>query len=315
METLYNKILGGFFGLCVGDALGVPYEGNNRKLMKKNPATDMIGYGSHFQPAGTWSDDSSLSFCLAESICDGLDYKNIADKFVAWLHKGYWTPYGKAFDIGMTTRIAIGNLKKGIDPLLAGGVGEFSNGNGSLMRILPLAFYLRNHNLAEQFNITHRVSDLTHRTLRSEMACGIYIQFAINLINGLNPLDAYNKMQEVANKFYSQNEFIKELPHFKRILKSKIYRIPESKIKSSGYVIDTLEASLWCVLNNESYVDTVLSAVNLGYDTDTTACVAGGVAGIYYGFKSIPDKWINKIARKNDIKKLAKKFYLSLNKK
>ena len=108
-----DKIIGGLLGLFVGDALGVPVEFQSREKLRKNPVKDMVGYGTYNQPPGTWSDDSSLTFCLAESLCNGFDLRDIADKFVKWMYEGYWTPWGEAFDIGVTTQIAISRLKKG----------------------------------------------------------------------------------------------------------------------------------------------------------------------------------------------------------
>ncbi|MEW6615134.1 MAG: ADP-ribosylglycohydrolase family protein [Thermodesulfobacteriota bacterium] len=304
-----NKVLGGLFGLCIGDALGVPVEFKSRSQLKKNPITDMVGYGSHNQPPGTWSDDSSLAFCLAESLCNGFDIQDIADRFVRWLYEGYWTPYGRAFDIGGTTRIAISRLKKGINLLDAGPNDEFSNGNGSLMRILPLAFQLEKSDSPQQFVITHQVSCLTHGHIRSQMACGMYIHLVINILKGNPPKLAYKNMKDVVLKYYSKPPYSIELTNFARILESDIFELPEKSIKSSGYVVDTLEASLWCFLNNNSYTDTVLTAVNLGGDTDTTGTVAGGLAGIYYGYENIPKNWIDVVVRKNDIMELGERLY------
>jgi ADP-ribosylglycohydrolase len=304
-----NKVLGGLFGLCVGDALGVPVEFVSRNTLKKNPVKDMIAYGTHNQPIGTWSDDSSLAFCLAESLCEGFNLQDIADRFVKWLYEDYWTPHGKTFDVGNTTRIAISRLKEGVNPLEAGPNDEYSNGNGSLMRILPLAFYLEKKDRDRQFEITHQVSCLTHGHLRSQMACGIYIQFAINLLNGNTPKLAYNNMKEATLKYYSRDPYQKELGNFARILESDISELPEVSIKSSGYVIDTLEASLWSFLRSNTYMEAVLTAINLGGDTDTIGAVTGGIAGIYYDYKNIPKKWINNIVRKQDIMELGERLY------
>ncbi len=303
-----EKVLGGLFGLCVGDALGVPVEFCSRSELKKQPVTDMIGYGTHGQPPGTWSDDSSLAFCLAESLCQGFDLQDIADRFCKWLDEGYWTPYGQVFDVGQTTHRAITRLKKGINPIEAGERSEFSNGNGSLMRILPLVFYVEKLSQPEQFELTHQVSCLTHCHPRSQMACGIYIQFAVNLLRGQEPEEAYKGMAAEAIKYYSRLPYRCELSHFSRILESDISELPEESINSSGYVVDTLEASLWCFLNSNSYEETVLKAVNLGDDTDTTGAVAGGLAGLYYGLAAIPERWINQIARNQDIMNLGKKL-------
>lgn len=130
------------FGLVVGDALGVPVEFKKRDFLKRFPVTDMQAYGVHDQPLGTWSDDSSLTFCLAESLCSGYNLDHIAQKFLQWFNAEIWTPHGKVFDIGIATAEAIKMIKHGADPILCGGASEMDNGNGSLMRILPLLFYL-----------------------------------------------------------------------------------------------------------------------------------------------------------------------------
>jgi ADP-ribosyl-[dinitrogen reductase] hydrolase len=172
-----DKIFGGIFGLIVGDALGVPVEFVPREVLKKNPVTDMIGYGTYNQPPGTWSDDSSLTLCLVDSLCNGFNLNDIAKKFIKWYEEAYWTPFGEVFDVGNTTRIAINNLIYGIPPEKAGPSDEKSNGNGSLMRILPISFYVKNLDLDEQFDIPHKVSSITHGHPRSLIACGYYVQF------------------------------------------------------------------------------------------------------------------------------------------
>ncbi len=232
----------------------------------------------------------------------------MADKFCAWLYQSYWTPYGETFGIGGTTFSAISRLKKGVSPVEAGGKDEYCNGNGSLMRILPLAYYLNYNQTGKQFEIIHQVSSITHGHIRSQMACGVYIQLAMKLLKGGSLKSAYEGMKPPVLDQYGEKPYESELGHFARILQTDIAKYDETEINSSGYVIDTLEASLWCLLNYTSYEDTVLQAVNLGGDTDTTAAVVGGLAGIYYGFEDIPKHWIDKIARKEDIVELADKL-------
>ena len=128
-------------------------------------------------------------------------------------------------------------------------------------------------------------------------------------------IEAYNKAKISAFSYYNQKPYSDEIEHFSRILETDILGYPKNEMNSGGYVIDTLEASLWCLLKNDSYKDTVLSAVNLGSDTDTTAAVAGGLAGIYYGFENIPVDWVNQIARKDEIIALANNFYNFINRK
>jgi len=307
-----DRVIGGLVGVCVGDALGVPVEFVSRDKLRLNPIKDMVGYGTHNQPPGTWSDDSSLTLCLAESLCKGFDIHDIANKFIKWLYEGYWTPYGETFDIGNTTYIAISRLKSGVNPLDAGPKDEFSNGNGSLMRILPLSFYLEKMKKEEQFEITHKVSRITHGHLRSQMACGIYIQIAINLLKEDPPEIAYKKAKEISLDYYSREPYVYELKHFDRILKSDIRKLSINSIKSTGYVIDTLEASLWSFLNSKTFKDAVLTAVNLGGDTDTIGAVTGGLAGIYYGYSAIPKDWVKKIAKVDEIIELSERLFKTI---
>jgi len=310
-----NQILGGLFGLSIGDALGVPVEFIPREERIKDPVTDMRGFGTHNQPPGTWSDDSSLAFCLCESLCTGYDLNDIGKRFVDWYDTGYWSAHGNVFDIGIGTRKAIQNLKGGMEPIKAGPRDEYSNGNGSLMRILPLAFYVEKEDITTQFNRAHEVSCLTHGHIRSQMACGIYTQIAVNLIGGMDKERSYERMIDVVSEFYSSEPYIKEIQHFKNILEKDFSEFSSDEISASGYVIKTLEASLWCLLKNDSYEKTVLAAVNLGEDTDTVGAIAGGLAGIHYGYKGIPKRWIESIARKDEIYQLGKRLYQSLSNK
>ncbi|WP_414548781.1 ADP-ribosylglycohydrolase family protein [Anabaena sp. CCY 0017] len=303
-----TKTLSGLMGLCVGDALGVPVEFTSRTERVKSPVTTMLGYGTWNQPPGTWSDDSSLTFCLAESLCRGYSLDAIANSFWRWYKQAYWTPRGDLFDIGQNTHEAIMRLKQGIVPHQAGGKVENSNGNGSLMRILPMAYCHQSITFEELMARVHDVSAITHAHLRSQMACGIYISIAIALLEGANPQTAYLQGLENIQSVYVDREYILEKPHFHRIFSGDIAKVPVEEINSGGYVIDTLESSLWCLLNSSSYSETVLKAVNLGGDADTTAAVTGGLAGIYYGVENIPQEWINKIARKQDIIKLSERF-------
>lgn len=298
------------FGLAVGDALGVPVEFKSRESLKMNPVKGMQEFGTHNQPKGTWSDDSSLTFCLAESLLQGYDLNDIANKFVDWRKIGYWAARGEVFDIGIATRQSINNIERGFEPTLCGGFDEESNGNGSLMRILPMAFHLYDiDDLNLLFQKNSEVSSITHAHFRSRFCCFIYTVFAIEIINGASKNEAYSLTKEKVNNFISDKDFnSNELKLLDRILKNNIAELNENEINSSGYVLHSLEASIWCILNSNSYEETVLKAVNLGGDTDTTAAIAGGLAGLIYGYDAIPKEWIYVLARKNDIEKLCDKL-------
>jgi ADP-ribosylglycohydrolase len=292
---------------ATADALGVPVEFKPRAYLKEHPVTDMQEFGTHHQPKGTWSDDTSLMLCLAESIVEGLDVNKLAQKFIAWKNDNYWTARGWVFDIGIGTRIAIERLEKGELPELAGGFEEFDNGNGSLMRILPLITIMQNLSIDERFEWTKKVSSLTHAHIRSVMACFYYLEFAKKIIEGADKWAAYNELQlELSSYFENRGINPKEIANFNRLLNNDISKIQEDDIKSSGYVIHTLEASIWCILNTNSYKEAVIKAVNLGEDTDTTAAVTGGLAGLIYGIAEIPQNWLAVLARKEDIVNLFK---------
>ncbi|WP_298900520.1 ADP-ribosylglycohydrolase family protein [uncultured Psychroserpens sp.] len=317
-----NTIHSALFGLAVGDALGVPVEFKDRDYLKQFPVVDMMEYGSHHQPKGTWSDDSSLAFCLAESLCKRYDINDIGQKFVQWAKEELWTPHGRVFDIGISTDRAIYAIETGTKPILAGGSSEMDNGNGSLMRILPLLFYIKDLNIEKRFDIIKDVSSITHAHIRAVLACFIYLEYARHILNGSDKWNAYAEMQKSVTHFLNTNAICSqiEMDKFHKILELQIgkyepqvlHKLEESEISSSGYVLDSLEASLWCILTSNSYKETVLKAVNLGRDTDTTGAIAGGLAGLIYGYEAIPEKWLNVISRKEDIIRLCDRLYKTL---
>ena len=304
-----NKIKSILFGVAVGDALGVPVEFQSREMLKKNPVREMTGYGTHNQPPGTFSDDSSLTFCLAEALTVEFDLNVIAGNFVRWYRNNFWTARGSVFDIGNATRQAIERLEQGISPELAGSTDPSSNGNGSLMRILPLMLFLLDKKVDERFRITQQVSSITHGHIRSVIACHYYLEFARHLFVGKEKNWIYkNLQQEIPGFLASIYVEPSEIELFNRLLKMDISDLKENEIRSSGYVLHTLEAAIWCLLTTSSYKDAVLKAVNLGEDTDTTAAVTGGMAGLLYGFDNIPTDWLNQLAGKNDIENLAERL-------
>ncbi|MCJ8152892.1 ADP-ribosylglycohydrolase family protein [Chryseobacterium sp. SSA4.19] len=306
-----NVVKAGIFGVCVGDALGVPVEFKRREEVQRSPVTDMRAFGTHHQPAGTLSDDGSLTLCLAEELIKGYNLEKIGQSFVEWKKFGHWTPHGKVFDIGIATSQAIHRISKGTPPNLCGGTSESENGNGSLMRILPLLFYIKDLRIEQRFDKIKEVSGITHGHIRSVLDCFIYLEFALEILKGKEKWEAYKTMQKTVRKFLDHHPICSqsELDKFHRILELKVgaydlaplYSLQQEEISSSGYVVSSLEASLWCFLNSGSYAEAVLKAVNLGEDTDTTGAVTGGIAGIYYGFEDIPEEWITQLVRKEDI--------------
>jgi ADP-ribosylglycohydrolase len=311
-REIRNSIEDALIGFITADALGVPVEFKSREYLKHNPVTDMFGYGTYNQPKGTWSDDSTMTLCLAETLLDEeFSLKKLANRFINWVDWGYWTPHGELFDIGNTTHAAVERLRTIEDPKLAGGKHETENGNGSLMRILPLVFELYDINdEGEQYKIIKDISSLTHGHERSILSCFYYLTFARFLRDHYYPpIEMYKLTNNVFKRFVdNQSNLENETKHFDRLLNDSIQDLDESKIRSSGYVIDTLEAAVWCLLTTKNYKEAVLKAVNLGEDTDTVAAITGGLAGLYYGKKQIPEDWINSLAKLVDINEIIDKL-------
>lgn len=306
MEML-NIIKGAIFGHAVADALGVPVEFKSREYLRKNPVIDMIGFGTYCQPKGTWSDDTSMTLCTLESITKKgkIDLENIMEIFAKWRCFGYMTPFDDCFDIGNATYSAISRYLEG-KSFPYGINSEYSNGNGSLMRILPVSLYhhFKWKGVDKRLKDIHNVSMLTHAHERSVIACGIYDFVLEELIN--NPTK--EAIKKGLNRAYDCYDCLGEINTYSRLFKRDFESLSEDEIKSSGYVVDTLEAVIWCLLNTNSYKECVLKAVNLGEDTDTVGAIAGGLAGVIYGYNSIPTEWLDCLAKKEMIDKLCFDF-------
>ena len=315
-----SAVRAALLGLAVGDALGVPVEFRPRAERQRDPVRDMRGYGTHGQPPGTFSDDASLTFCLAETLArpGGLngppDLADFTRRCINWLDNAYWTATGDTFDVGGATREAIGRLREGeVHPEQAGSRAETANGNGALMRILPLVFHDRwraeTLDLPAAWDLTRAVAGVTHGHGRSTLGCFLYLLVARALLAGQPPAAAYATMREQAKQWLAGSTApvvaIIEAGHYDAVLGGKLPTLTERHIHSSGYVVHTLEAALWCLLRHQTYAATVLAAVNLGDDTDTTGAVAGGLAGLVYGEAAIPPEWLLALARRADIEDLA----------
>ena len=304
-----SKIFDGVMGFIVGDAMGVPTEFCMREKLMQNPIKEMIGYGSHPVPAGSWSDDTSMTLALIDSITDekGIDYDAIMKNFVSWVNEAKYTPGDEVFDIGRTCLRAIRKYHEGEKPTECGLKGMESNGNGSLMRILPLVYYIYYKNIKDEKEIVRLVNDissLTHGHEISKLGCYIYVRYTLLLLEGMDKFDAYEKIKELDYSMYSSES----VEVYNRILKDKIYNYSLDEIKSSGYVVDTLEASLWVLLNTDSYKKAIIGAINLGNDTDTIGAICGSMAGIVYSLYNIPEEWLNGLIRKDYIYSLLNQF-------
>lgn len=303
-----SKVRAGIIGHAIGDALGVPVEFTSRSQLARHPIRDMKGFGTHGMPAGTWSDDTSMEIALLQSLIDkgSFDYKDIMDNFCKWWDDDEFTATGRTFDIGGTCAGAISNFRMGMSPSECGEKGERSNGNGSLMRILPVAYVCYDNSIVgnDRYELVRKVSSLTHAHEISVLGCFFYINFIYCLLNGDSPAVAYRKAQQ--EDYSMSSDSAREAYH--RILTNDIAGYNEDDISSSGYVLSSLEASLWCLLTTENYKEAVLKAVNLGSDTDTVGAITGSMAGIYYGYDAIPCEWVEKLQRSEYLLNLCDQF-------
>lgn len=305
-----NPITTALLGLSVADAIGVPVEFQTRAELDKNPVTDIRGYGTYHQPPGYFSDDSSLAFGLAESLATGrFDLEDQAKRLINYKASGYWTPNNNMFDIGMTTSRSIENLgvllSKGREaelPNLHQQATERDNGNGALMRIFPLYAYLRDRPVAEWFAPIWQHSALTHGHIRSACCCFLYLRFCNHLIEK-EPKEKALELarRELLDFLMVANLPIEELDALATLIQADFSTLARTQVQGNGYVVQCLEAALWSIFNADNYRDTVLQAVNLGEDTDTTACVAGAPAALLYGVAGIPENWLAALVRREDI--------------
>lgn len=301
-----DQIKAVMIGHAVGDALGVPVEFKTREHIAKDPVTSMRGYGSFAVPAGTWSDDTSMSLCaLAAMGRKDWTFEEVMDNFFAWMSDNRFTATDETFDVGNTCFNAILNYRQNGMPISECGLYDNdSNGNGSLMRIHPFSL-LVDTETAEWESIIDQASALTHGHDRSKLACRIYTMILSALLDNPDKNAVFFALLQADCHYRSHPEH----RYFQRLFAVDFEDTPLTAIKSTGYVVDTLEAAVWCLLTTDSYEECVLKAVNLGEDTDTVAAVAGGLAGALYGYDAIPLSWRTTLRRRQYIEDLCATFH------
>lgn len=322
-----NIWLDGMMGVVVGDALGCPVQFLSRDRIKNRPQGAVVGMeagGAYNMPEGTWTDDSSMAIATMAGIIEKgeADPDDIMARFVKWELKGAYTPFGEAFDQGGTCTSAIYNYIEKRDINTCGSTGEYANGNGALMRIMPVCLYYYDRQKKvctsedEAIHGIHMISGLTHNHLRSQMCCGIYYFCVKSILDGVekgNASSLISLLQEGIDrglKYYGQDiRNLTEMAYLGRLFHLAEFKdLSEDKIRSTGYVIDTIEAAVWCLINTNTFEECLLKAVNLGDDADTVGAVAGGLAGLYYGYDAIPAEWIKVIKKREWIEGLCEKF-------
>jgi len=303
--TPRERIIGGLVGLAVGDALGVPVEFTGRAIRDADPVLGMRGFGTWNQPAGTWSDDSSLAFASADRLSThGWDPEAQLSGFLAWLDDAWWTPHGRVFDIGNATQTALMRKRVGLPWHECGGTEERDNGNGGLMRLLPASCWIFGRPTEAIIRLAGESSALTHAHSRARLCAAFHALVSEELLSGhpvrVAALNAAARLR--------RHVPYEERAHLAALLDGSALNRSRREVPSDGYVVSTLEAALWCLEQHGDYPAAVLAAVNLGGDTDTTAAVAGGLAGLRSGVAAIPPQWISALARGDDVMALAVTF-------
>lgn len=286
--TLRERIEGGLLGLLVGDALGVPYEFHapgeipTAELIEFDPPAGFRRAHLGVRP-GTWSDDGAQALCLLASLlaCEGFDAHDFARRMSQWHNSGYMAVGGHVFDIGITTANALANLRAGVAPLDAGLRGEYDNGNGSLMRALPLALWHVGGD-ADLVRDARLQSRVTHGHARSQACCALYVLWARRVLQGVP--DPWGAAVAWLRAHWEGDA---EMTHE---LETEIRPDDPPGGYGSGYVLDALCSARWAV-EQGPYEVAVKAAVAMGNDTDTTACIAGGIAGLRDGVQAIPVRW------------------------
>ena len=308
MDAMWRNAV---LGVITGDALGCPVQFKTREEIAQNPVTGMRGYGTFNLPAGSWTDDSSMTIALLVSIrkMHGIDLDDVMKQFIRWLETGVYTPYCQSFDVGRTTLKAIRKYQKEKKPLKCGLWDETSQSNGSLMRIMPACLYCIEQKMTDEdaLRLIHQVGSLTHAHICCNIACGLTYFMTKAILTGDGSL--MSRLQsglDCGFAWYesalSDHEFLHAYGRLRDL--AQFAQLPAGKIQSSGYVVSTLEAALWSLITTDAFPDALLKAVNLGLDTDTVAAVAGELGGLYNGAEGIPQSWLDTLARKDWIESL-----------
>ncbi len=305
MFLFSQKVADGFIGLCVGEALGLPVDCRSRKYLELNPVTDFEGFGTYNLPPGTWSDGSSLTFCTAEAFIPGYNLERLVEKFILWRDTAYWTPNGEIVGKWNNNTDFVQSLKKRVSGSFLKAPTTDPPNNFSLLWILPLAYITYGLSLQKRTKIIREVINFIDGNPASIVGAVFHNELAVRLLEGKKIKEAVVETQEAIGTMFAQTH---EVDLFASVLSGKIISRTAEELRASNNLIDTLTSAVWVLLQGTNYRETLLAAVNLGEDTDSLGAVAGGLAGIAFGYDSIPEEWKAQIARKDDIEDLISRF-------
>lgn len=298
-EKCRDRAKGALLGLAVGDAVGTTLEFSGRDTYEH--LTDMVGGGPFDLKAGEWTDDTAMALALAESLLakPNLDEADLMARFTNWCEWGAYSCTGTCFDIGITTRTAIAKWSGSGEPI-AGSTDPMSAGNGSLMRLAPVAVrHWQDERLLA--DVSTRQSRTTHAAEEAVDGCVAFAHVLARAIAGAGK----SELLEPNDHAYAGA--------IGTVMAGSWKTKARHEIRSSGYVAHSLEAALWCVDKTDSFRDAILLAANLGDDADTTAAITGQLAGAIYGSDGIPAEWLGKLAWHERIDDLASQLFAASN--
>ncbi|MFC6260919.1 ADP-ribosylglycohydrolase family protein [Levilactobacillus fujinensis] len=276
---------------AVADALGVPAEMRKRGSYPEITAMQASGFWQ--QPAGSWSDDTSMTLCLLENLTSGGDYDDMMQRLESYMRYGTNTPRGEIFGVGRTCAHAVRNYAVNqVTPLACGDASPEANGNGALMRIAPLAVMLQHESrLARRFELTHDYTVLTHRHARSVVGSFILLELLHRILNGQHLGQALVTAGPALTVFLKGTAYAAELPYYRALFATDFSQLPAEAIRTSGYVVDTLTAAVWLALTQKTPKKVILKAVNFGGDTDTIATVAASLVSAEQPTVPVDAEW------------------------
>lgn len=318
LDTTKEITKAALIGQAIGDAFGMPLEFLSRAQVRAIGLKDMVGkdtgvnFHSHWAsilPAGTWTDDTSMTVAAMDSIIrrGGINYNDIMQRFLDWQRNGLYSPVHYCFDIGGTTSEALHRYSQGIPAIECGPSGIRDNGNGALMRILPFSLYCiyKGLGIGDTVDLISEASGLTHGHAISKLGCVIFTVFLKMLLCSKSILSAWEYTRRIDYRLWFSVETIDA---YADLLSDDFIKHAEECIGETGYVVDALMTAVYSMLTGQDYESTILTAASMGFDTDTNAAITGALAGAFYGIDDIPDRWLSKLLDMEYLENIASDF-------
>lgn len=304
----------GVIGLAIGDAMGVPTESNKREILLAKPVIKMLPKISAGIPKGAWSDNTSLAIATMDAISkNGINYTSMADNYVRWFTANQFCSINESFGISNTTLKSLVRYTQRLEEAYECGSDDYyDNGNDPLCRCLPLAYYFNVKKDTDKkiYETVKKVCSITHAHELATLGCYIYVRFLMNLLKGNNKYSALNQVKKLDFSMFTKNS----LDEYKRILVADINEFDIDEIKNTSFIVDTLEAAIWCFMKSESFKECIIATTNIGGDTPSIGAVAGALAGIFYGYGNISKNYLEDLRKKEYLIEISEKYETFLRK-